>query len=268
MNLDNLLARLWQDYTRQNPSVKKIHDLFNNEGEKVLNDHIAFRTYKDKRTGIDVLARPFIQNGYEPKGEYHFEEKRLYARHFEHKTDETAPRVFISELLTENFSEFLQNTVKEWINGIPASLLNSDELLFSGNNWMTPSYEIYNKLRGESEYAGWLYVNGFRANHFTVSINSLRKYNTIEKVNQFIKNNGFKMNSSGGEIKGTPEELLQQSSTMSENIPVHFNEGDFEIPGCYYEFAIRYPDSNGKLYSGFIAKSADKIFESTDFNKK
>jgi hypothetical protein len=132
---------------------------------------------------------------------------------------------------------------------------------------MTPSYEIYNRLREESEYAGWLYVNGFRANHFTVSINSLKKYNTIEKTNQFVKDNGFRMNASGGEIKGTPEELLQQSSTMSENIPLRFQEGIFEIPGCYYEFAIRYPDKDGKLYSGFIAKSADKIFESTDFKK-
>jgi hypothetical protein len=41
-------------------------------------------------------------------------------------------------------------------------------------------------------------------------------------------------------------------------------EGLKEIPGCYYEFAKRYPDADGKLYSGFIAKSADKIFESTD----
>jgi hypothetical protein len=47
-----------------------------------------------------------------------------------------------------------------------------------------------------------------------------------------------------------------------------FTEGEFDIPGCYYEFARRYPDADGKLYSGFIAKSADKIFESTNFYKK
>jgi hypothetical protein len=47
-------------------------------------------------------------------------------------------------------------------------------------------------------------------------------------------------------------------------IEVDFTEGKKEIPGCYYEFARRYPDQSGKLYSGFIAKSADKIFESTD----
>ncbi|MEJ2595547.1 MAG: DUF1338 domain-containing protein, partial [bacterium] len=40
--------------------------------------------------------------------------------------------------------------------------------------------------------------------------------------------------------------------------------GIFSIPSCYYEFARRYPDASGKLYGGFIAKSADKIFEITD----
>jgi hypothetical protein len=267
MNLDTILQRLWTNYTQQNPSVGKIYDAFVSEGEEVLNDHIAFRTYNDKRIGIDVLSKPFLNNGYEAKGEYHFKEKKLFARHFEHKTLKTAPRVFISELLTEDFSEFLQETVKNWVNAIPDDLLKSEELIFSGTAWMTPSFEIYNQLREESEYAGWLYVNGFRANHFTVSINSLKKFDTIERTNQFVKDKGFRMNASGGEIKGTPEELLQQSSTMSENIPLRFKEGIFEIPGCYYEFAIRYPDTDGELYSGFIAKSADKIFESTDFKK-
>lgn len=83
-----------------------------------------------------------------------------------------------------------------------------------------------------------------------------------------LKNNGFELNTSGGEIKGTPEELLEQSSIKSGLIEIDFVEGEFEIPGCYYEFAKRYPDSSGKLFSGFIAKSADKIFESTDFYTK
>ena len=55
---------------------------------------------------------------------------------------------------------------------------------------------------------------------------------------------------------------------MAGILPVKFKEGTFEIPSCYYEFARRYPDHDGNLYSGFIAKSADKIFESTDFYTK
>ena len=96
----------------------------------------------------------------------------------------------------------------------------------------------------------------------------MKKYNTIEKVNQILKDKGFNLNSSGGEIKGTPEMLLQQSSTMADIIEVKFVEGVYGIPACYYEFALRYPDKNGVLYNGFHAQSADKIFESTNFYKK
>ena len=83
-----------------------------------------------------------------------------------------------------------------------------------------------------------------------------------------IKLNGFILNNSGGEIKGTPSDLLQQSSTIADKVNVKFLEGQFEVPCCYYEFAQRYPDSTGQLYNGFIEKSADKIFESTNFYSK
>ncbi|NLN95311.1 MAG: DUF1338 domain-containing protein [Bacteroidales bacterium] len=263
-----IFDRLWSDYITQNPEVKKVYDSFVAKGEEVLNDHIAFRTFDDPKVNIDVIARPFIKAGYEFRNSYVFEQKRLRARHFEHKTFRDAPRVFISELMTSDFSPYLQEKVNEIIAKIPDTIINNDELVFSGNVWGKPSYEVYQHLRDESEYAAWLYVYGFRANHFTVSINGLKNYDTIEKVNQFLKDNGFMLNDSGGEIKGTPAELLEQSSTKAGILTVDFIEGKHDIPSCYYEFARRYPDADGKIYSGFIAKSADKIFESTDFYKK
>jgi len=268
MNYEQVFSRLWTDYTNQNPQAKKIYDLFIQNDEVVNNDHIALRTFNDSRVNIDVLSKVFLNIGYKECGTYKFEEKQLFAKHFEHETIKNAPRVFISELILENFSPDLQDFCKKIIDNIPSNILDSDELLFSGCVWGEPSFKIYEILRTESEYAAWLYVNGFRANHFTVSVNSLKKYDTIEKVNQFLKENGFKLNSSGGEIKGTKEELLQQSSVMAEILPFTFKEGVKNIPACYYEFAVRYTDTNGELYSGFIAKSADKIFESTDFYKK
>jgi hypothetical protein len=120
-------------------------------------------------------------------------------------------------------------------------------------------------LRDESEYAAWLYLFGFRANHFTVSINYLEKFSGIIEVNEFLKSQGFPMNDSGGEVKGSPEQLLEQSSTLADQLEVAFQEGTYRVPSCYYEFATRYKDANGKLFSGFIAGSADKIFESTDY---
>jgi hypothetical protein len=264
----HIFDRLWTDYTTRNPEVRKIYDLFVSEGEKVLNDHIAFRTFNDSRVNIEVFFKPFTEAGYVYKGEYTFEEKHLYARHYEHKSFEDAPRVFISELITEDFSKQVQKIIREIVDKIPQNLLQPKELIFAGNPWGTPSFKTYSQLRNESEYAAWVYIHGYRANHFTINVNALNKYNTLQKVNRFLKDNGFLLNDSAGEIKGTPQELLEQSSTKSGIIMVTFQEGDYPVPSCYYEFAKRYPDKDGKLYSGFIAKSADKIFESTDYYEK
>ena len=268
MNLDYILERLWSDYSSRNPSVAKIFNLFSNEGETVANDHIAFRTVDYGPVCIDVLARQFVNNGYVPKGEYEFKDKHLFARHFELPGDINAPRVFISQLMLEECSPFIKNLFSDLFEKADQNSFESEELIFSGSIFNPPSFEIYNKLRDESEYAAWFYVFGFRANHFTVSINSLTRYNDIFKVNELLKHKGFILNSSGGEVKGTPEELLQQSSTMADIVKINFLEGEFEVPSCYYEFAQRFPDQSGNLYSGFIAKSADKIFESTNFYRK
>lgn len=261
MKADQIFQRLWSDYTRQNPSVQAVYELFTSRGEVVVNDHIAFRTFDDPRINIDVLAKVFLNAGYTYKGDYHFESKHLYAKHFEM---DGQPRVFISQLITADFSPELQEEVKAMVDAIPTEMLESDELIYSGNIWGKPTFAVYERLREESEYAAWLYVNGFCANHFTVSVNHLSTLSSLEQVNQLLKDNGFLLNDSGGEIKGTPAELLEQSSIRSEMIQIAFTDGLQEIPGCYYEFARRYPDADGKLYSGFIAKSADKIFESTD----
>ena len=104
MQIQEIFDKLWTDYTTQNPESKKIYDSFIAEGEKVENDHIAFRTFFDTRINVDVLARLFLNAGYEQKGYYIFEDKHLTAKHYEHKTLLNAPRVFISQLMTEHFS--------------------------------------------------------------------------------------------------------------------------------------------------------------------
>ena len=268
MDLQDIFDRLWTDYTKHNPSTKKVYDLFLEEGETVVNDHIAFRTFQHPAIGIDQLSLVFLKNKYQLMGEYRFEQKKLFARHFEHKTDQNAPRVFISELIMDSFSFYLQQIVKGWVGSIPFDSIRSDELIFARNFSRTPSHTVFEKLRQESEYAAWLYVNGFCANHFTVSVNHLKKYDSVRKVNEFLKSQGFMLNDAGGEVQGTPEDLLEQSSIKAGIVSVEFTEGTFEIPGCYYEFAKRYSDSEGNLYSGFIAKSANMIFESTNVYKK
>lgn len=264
MDLNQMFEKLWADYTALNPSARKIMDVFTKEGETVVNDHIAFRTLNDPRINIDVIAYPFFDKGYVPRGEYVFEDKHLFARHYELPDNENAPRIFISELKLEEMSPYIQNTYDDLLEQAVSEADHTDNLIFSGNIFQPLSYEIYSKFRQESEYAAWFYVFGFRANHFTVSVNALKKINTLEKVNQLLVENGFVLNSSGGEIKGSEQDMLRQSSTMADIVSIDFREGTYDIPCCYYEFAQRYPYPDGKLFSGFVAKSADKIFESTD----
>jgi len=265
MTSANIFEKLWDQYSSENQSAGMIHNLFSQSGHRVINDHVAFRTFNDPRTGIDVLARPFIEAGYKARGEYSFETKKLKARHYELPGDPEAPRVFISELLLEEFSPWLQETIKNGLDSVPAEVFESQELILHGSLFEGLSQAIYSRLREESEYAAWLYVFGYRANHFTVSINYLPDFENIRDVNDFLRNKGYKLNSSGGEVKGTPEQLLEQSSTLADRVKVEFREGTFTVPSCYYEFAKRYKAKNGELFSGFVAGSADKIFESTDY---
>jgi len=268
MDLNIILDRLWNDYSAQNPSAAKIYNLFKSEGEEVVNDHIAFRTLDYPGMNIDVVATPFIQAGYEAKGEYYFTEKHLYAKHFESVVDINAPRIFISQLVIAQCSSYARSVLSKAAENLVSRKVKPENLIFSGEVINPVSFDVYNKLRQESEYAAWFYVFGFRANHFTVSINALKKFSSVEEVNIFLKHHGFKLNDSGGEIKGTKADLLQQSSTLADRVKIVFEEGTFEVPCCYYEFAHRFHDKNGQLYGGFVASSADKIFESTDFHKK
>lgn len=262
LNLTTFLQDMWTDYVSINPAAQKIYNLFSQNGEIVVNDHIALRTFNHPKLGIESLAQHFKKYGYTEKGEYTFVEKKLFAKHYENK-DARFPKIFISELELEKVSPFIQETINNCVQNIDSNKVQQESFCYSGRHWVS-NHTTYLKLAQESEYASWVYAYGFRPNHFTVSINHLRHFTDIKKLNEFIKSNSFVLNASGGEIKGTPEELLEQSSTMASEINLQFADGIYPTPGCYYEFAKRYPMINGNLYQGFIAKSADKIFESTN----
>lgn len=262
-NLDQLLQAMWTDYCALNPQAKKIYNLLESRGEKLENDHIALRTFQHPKLGIKHLARQFVELGYEARGEYNFEQKKLYAQHFEHRTEAHRPKIFISELKVDQFSPLVQQTVDYILEQLSDEDLNRPDVSYMGRPWKL-KHETYLKLLKESEYAAWLASLGFRPNHFTINVNALKTFEGLEDLNAFLETEGFQLNSSGGKIKGSSEQFLEQSSTLAESISVHFEEGDFEVPSCYYEFAKRYPLPDGNLYQGFVAQSADKIFESTD----
>lgn len=263
MSLDKLMQNIWDDYFMLNPIVPKVHQLLKKKGELIQNDHIAFRTVKFPGYGIESIAQHFKKYGYEYVSEYFFEEKKLYAQHFSSK-ELNRPKIFISEILLDEFSEKLKSVVKAKLKQSPVNYFDGEVSLYSGAPWGKISRADYLEIINESEYAAWLLVFGFRANHFTVNANLLKSFNDLTALNSYLKSNGISLNESGGEIKGNKSEFLEQSSTLANKIKVSFLEGVFEIPSCYYEFAKRYPMPNGEIFQGFVSTSANKIFESTD----
>jgi hypothetical protein len=257
-----LLDKMWIDYVGINPLAQRIYDLLMKDEKAIINDHIALRTFNHPRLTVDVIAKPFLDSGYVYSGDYHFKEKNLYAKSYLHPNSHL-PKIFISELKMECFSKKFQNMVNDLITQIPKGEELSFDFSSSGRPWNVTT-QVYHELLKESDYAAWVAAFGYRPNHFTVFVNEMSKFKSIPELNEHLKAHDFKLNSSGGEIKGSPEVLLEQSSTLANNIEVQFADGVLTIPACYYEFAKRYPQKDGSLYQGFVAASADKIFESTN----
>lgn len=262
-SVEQFFEELWKDYIQLAPSAAKVHQVLG-KGLPIINDHVAFRTYNLAPVRLAALAQNFEAMGYKACGDYVFEAKKLVAKHYEH-SDPNLPKIFISELLVNEFSPELQQIVHALMEQVDPAAVTQPQFLYSGVHWQISSTD-YEKLLAESEYAAWLAAFGFRANHFTVNVNELQDFESLEAVNETLKNAGFHLNNAGGEIKGSPEVFLEQSSTMADHIVVRFSDMDKVIPSCFYEFAKRYEIRPNQLYTGFVAASADKIFESTNVN--
>ena len=261
--LDLFFNRLWQQYSAISPQALAIHRLFASEGEVLVNDHIAFRTFANSDISIKYLEKEILALGYQHLDSYHFEKKKLDARCYVHP--ESPTKIFISELLWQNLSGTAQSILENIIKQANSAVAHSNSRLSSGRLWELPSYAEYRTLLNESEYAAWLSVWGLRANHFTLFVNHFRKYQQLSQVVALLQKQGYKLNSAGGVIKGKKEDLLIQAATMADKQLVDFKDaGKQEISTCYYEFAQRFKQKDGRLFQGFVPDSADKIFESTD----
>lgn len=259
---------LWDDYVKLAPQAEAIQHLFSTTYAcPIQNDHVAFRTFARSPISIEKLQPLLAMVGYQPYDEYHFAEKKLFAKSYAH-TDPEQPLVFLSELNWWDLHDDCQDIIGRILQKIPDDTAQHPDIFWSGTHWPKISWQDYLLLESSSEYAAWLSAHGLHANHFTVSINALPKLANITEIVKLLHDNNFALNVAGGEIKGTKADLLMQASTLAPEIVVDFADASHPIPGCYYEFAERLPDNQGNLFRGFVPASANKIFESTDRNQK
>ncbi|GAX79054.1 hypothetical protein CEUSTIGMA_g6494.t1 [Chlamydomonas eustigma] len=164
--------------------------------------------------------------------------------------------------------------------------------------WEVPSWEDYRLLQGESEYAAWVLAHGYALNHTAISVHRLCDAeavmdtaassegggDVISAFTEAVRAAGMPLNLEGGLIKVSPDGLLLQSSTLSDQVPFTFRNGEVQsIPGSYIEFVERKATATPHLIinnssslssnvvavkelsrrDGFEAGNADKIFAST-----
>lgn len=286
--LDKVLSGLMSRYKERVPDVSGIINAMIKENiiqqaTDIENDHIAFRTMGVPHLGIQSLEKIFLHYGYQKRDAYYFPEKKLDAYWYAPPSPQH-PRIFISELRVKDLSPEVQQLISSYTSEVtadPVDQLNLDDatavdqFLHSGL-WRLPTWQHYQALAAQSEYAAWVIYNRYYLNHFTISVHNLKEgYNTIAQFNEFLERNGFVLNNSGGKIKTSPDGGLSQSSTVAEMIDATFAGGEVHpISGSYIEFAERRvlpqfahlpKDQVQRIHrrEGFEAGNADKIFEST-----
>lgn len=286
--MTQILDALFAIYAERVPDVRKITAAMVRKGmvasqSEIINDHIAFRTMGVPNLGIASFEKIFLTHGYQRMEFYHFEAKKLDAYWFAPPTSDL-PRVFISELKVDQLSEQTQKIIRSYTDTVtadPVDHLNVNDATavatyFQTPLWELPSLEDYELLLAESEYAAWVIYNRYYLNHYTISVHDLPKpYNQLESFNSFLKEIGIQLNTSGGEIKTSGDQLLRQTSSVANTVHASFaNQESKVIAGSYVEFAERSPLPEfadlpaaelrrEHRREGFETANADRIFEST-----
>ncbi|TAE25143.1 MAG: DUF1338 domain-containing protein [Cytophagales bacterium] len=288
--LEAVLEGLMSRYRERVPDVGGIIDAMLDEeiidsADEIENDHIAFRTMGVPNLGLASFEKIFLHYGYEKRDPYNFAEKKLSAYWYAPPAgSNNLPRIFASELRVHDLSEEAQRIIHKYTDNVtsdPVDALDLDDAaavdqFLHQPLWQMPTVDDYKTLMAESEYAAWVIYNRYYLNHFTISVHNLEPgFGTIDEFVEFLQNRGFKLNSSGGVIKVSPDGGLRQASTVAQMIDAEFANGEtFRIAGSYVEFAERrvlpqfadLPASGlGREHrrEGFEAGNADKIFEST-----
>jgi hypothetical protein len=290
--LDQTLHGLMSRYRERVPDAERIINALLQRGvidsaEDLTNDHVAFRTIGVEHLGIASLEKLFLAYGYERRDKYRFDAKKLDAYWYS-PPEEHYPRIFISELCVDELSSEAQDIIRGYTQVVKADPVDAISLdkwqqvnkFLHSSMWELLTWEHYDRLMAESEYAAWALYNRYYLNHFTISVHDLiDPYNTLEAFNHFLESIGIQLNDSGGKIKISPDGLLKQSSTVAQVIHSEFRVGkdqveQYDISGSYVEFAERLPlaehthlpkeqITRAHRRDGFEAENADRIFEST-----
>lgn len=290
------LDKLWEQYLQRVSYAATYVKLVSQKGGKVVNDHIALRTFNthtgEQPEGIRAIKHILNCLDYQPETKYDFPKKKLKAVHFEHPNDKF-PKIFVSQLETQQLPEWAQQIINKTVKDTPyllsdksiellaklkeekalpteaADYLINDLVQYFRRPWKIPHKEDVLKLNDVSQYAAWVLLHGNSVNHFTAFINyqEVAEWPDLESTCKGLEEAGVPMKD---RIEGEKGSKLQQSATQAvkEEVKVKGEDGVEKITWtyAYYELAQRdYVYLNGvkKLFSGFLGEQAVHLFDMT-----
>uniref|UniRef100_UPI00321778AE DUF1338 domain-containing protein n=1 Tax=uncultured Draconibacterium sp. TaxID=1573823 RepID=UPI00321778AE len=291
-----LLDRLWEQYIKRVSYAQKYVDLVTQKGGKVVNDHIALRTFNthtgEQPEGIRAIKHILNCLEYTPVAKYDFVKKKLKAVHFVHN-DEMFPKIFVSQLEVDHLPEWAQQIIRNAVKDTPYILSDSSiELLsvlkkdgqlpriagealvndlvqYFRRPWKVPNKEDVLKLNDVSQYAAWVLLHGNSVNHFTAFVNyqEVEEWPDLETTCEGLKAAGVPMKET---LEGEKGSKLQQSATkaVKEDVKVIGDDGVEKMSWtyAYYELAQRgtiIENGEEKLFTGFLGEQAAHLFDMT-----
>ncbi len=291
-----LLDRLWEKYLDRVPYARTYANMVTEKGGRVVNDHIAFRTFNmhtgGQPEGIRAIKHIIEALGYAPVEKYIFKKKKLTATHFEHP-DGIFPKIFVSQLEVGQLPEWAQNVIYQVVKDTTyllsvkalellqvlrsekvltqeASLFLLDDLAnYFRRPWGIPIKEDVLKINDVSPYAAWTLLHGNSVEHFTASVNfqGVDEWASLESTCEALKNAGVPMKET---IEGQEGCSLRQSATQAvkEEVEVKTGEGTELINWTYAYYGLAQRDfinegGKTKLFSGFLGEQARHLFDIT-----
>lgn len=291
-----LLDKLWSRYLKRVSYAQKYVELIVERGGKVVNDHIAIRTFNthtgEQPEGIRAIKHILRNLDYVKVQQYHFPKKKLNATHFEHP-DPLFPKIFVSQLEVAELPEWAQKIItttvsdsaylltdrgiallnelgeKESLSVSDSEYLVKDLAQYFRRPWDPPQKGDVLKLNDVSQYGAWVLLHGNAVNHFTAFINhqDVKEWPDLASTCKGLAAAGIPMKD---DIEGKKGSVLQQSATQAvkEEVEVKGEDGLEKIiwTYAYYELAERnyiMQDGVRKLFSGFLGEQAGHLFDMT-----
>lgn len=277
--------QLLSNYLVRTPSCVRAIELMNDAGARIHNDHVALRSFNDGSggSGLAFLEEVFLSFGYAPEDSITIPGLPVNARWLEPPETTDWPKVFISELRTDDLPSEVAEVVSRHVQGYyktgaARNALESGDAralvkLLEVPPWNISAAEEESvravsaacpELAGAVEYAAWTLTHAHRWNHMTLLLNGsdLPGVNTLQEFNAFFKKEGFVFNNAGGTdgfTQGSAEVRLEQSSTKADLVEHGFACGAVrKVPCSFLELIHRHEG-----FRGFLGQNAKGIFNST-----